>query len=822
MSEKYRPNELLLLQLRFLHAEEQVVGSNQPLPLTDPQQVLVVYNGQLDIFAVPWRDDQPVGARTYLFSLMPGDAAFGMISAENINLVAVGSPNTKILHTPLATITSLLADTAFNQAAQALVERWVTVFTRRLALKLPPENCLKLENQARLVFEKTQAVSAQNALVWVRHLKGHAHFMGDQTTPHLNGKAWWPLTRHGWIELAPPAELLTADTQTLFKQHALWANLHAFHAVCLNVIAQQMTAERALVRERMHKTVAADTLATQQALATLATPLTTKGQHKPAASSSSLPPLLIAIQLVLADLGRHVEPPENWPELLQSADVMSALAVAMNVQQREVLLRQAWWRVDHGPLLGYCKARKRSVALLPNARGNYYLVDGLTQERERVSAETAASLSDFATMFYPALPARELGWRDLLTVGLKGQRREMLTNVAAGLLVALIGLVLPFATGILFDVIVPAGDIAILWQFGLAFLVTVLAAGAFRVVQSLTLLRIQGKMNLAIDASVWQRLLELPPNFFRQFNTGDLGSRAMGISVIQQTLSGSVLATLLSAVFAIVTAALLFYYDPVLALWAILLAAIGLFALGITAFAQLKHEGAALEAEGKLTGSVLQLITGISKFRAAGAEKRAFALWAESFAQARLFRVLSRRIAVRYTVFQSAYNVFLLITLFVLVVYGQARFLTLGTFLAFQVAFGQFMGSVLGIGRILSQILRIVPIYQRAKPILQTLPETQTQTGTPPVLTGQIELNNVTFRYSGAAEPVLRNVSLHAEAGEFIAIVGPSGSGKSTLIRLLLGFEKPSEGNLFFDSHDLTTLNQKAVRRQMGVVLQNG
>ena len=92
----------------------------------------------------------------------------------------------------------------------------------------------------------------------------------------------------------------------------------------------------------------------------------------------------------------------------------------------------------------------------------------------------------------------------------------------------------------------------------------------------------------------------------------------------------------------------------------------------------------------------------------------------------------------------------------------------------------------------------------------------------PGELSGAVEFSRLTFRYGPGGPPVLDNVSLRIAQGEYVAIVGPSGSGKSSLFRLLLGFERPESGAVFLDGKALDTLDISAVRRQLGVVLQNG
>jgi ABC-type bacteriocin/lantibiotic exporter with double-glycine peptidase domain len=114
-----------------------------------------------------------------------------------------------------------------------------------------------------------------------------------------------------------------------------------------------------------------------------------------------------------------------------------------------------------------------------------------------------------------------------------------------------------------------------------------------------------------------------------------------------------------------------------------------------------------------------------------------------------------------------------------------------------------------------------VPIYERLKPILQTLPEVDEQKTYPGELSGSIEVNHVSFRYDKDGPPILDDVTFSVKSGEFVALVGPSGSGKSTLLRHLLGFESPDSGAIYYDGLALTEVDLRAVRQQIGVVLQH-
>jgi ABC-type bacteriocin/lantibiotic exporter with double-glycine peptidase domain len=115
----------------------------------------------------------------------------------------------------------------------------------------------------------------------------------------------------------------------------------------------------------------------------------------------------------------------------------------------------------------------------------------------------------------------------------------------------------------------------------------------------------------------------------------------------------------------------------------------------------------------------------------------------------------------------------------------------------------------------------VLPMFEQLEPILRERPEVRGGSAQPGVLTGAVEARDLTFRYTDDGPLVLDGVSFEARAGEFVAIVGASGCGKSTLLRLLIGFERPTAGEVRYDGQDLAALDQSAVRRQCGVVLQN-
>ena len=276
------------------------------------------------------------------------------------------------------------------------------------------------------------------------------------------------------------------------------------------------------------------------------------------------------------------------------------------------------------------------------------------------------------------------------------------------------------------------------------------------------------------------RLLSLPVPFFRDYASGDLATRAMGINTISQMVTGASLSSLLSGAFSFFSIAVIFYYNVQLGLIATAMAVI---IIGVTiagGYVQLRYQRRETEIVGKVSSLVLQLLDGIAKVRIAGAEMRAFAIWAGHYSAQKAYAAKAQSAANAVLVFNSAAGVLASLTVFAAVAFILGDTVSTGEFVAFNTAFTQFLFASAGITTAFTTIFQAAPFYERAKPILRTLPEVDTEKPDPGELTGLVELNHVSFRYDPDGPLVLDDISLRAEPGEFIAIVGPSGAGKSS------------------------------------------
>ena len=360
-------------------------------------------------------------------------------------------------------------------------------------------------------------------------------------------------------------------------------------------------------------------------------------------------------------------------------------------------------------------------------------------------------------------------------------------------------------------------------------MIAALATGLFQLTQGLSLLRLETASDASTQAAVWDRLLNLPVSFFRQYTTGDLQSRVSSISTIRRQLGGRTLINLITSLFALFYLGQLFYYSFKLALVVLAVAVVTIAFTTISGAILLRKVRPQLELQGNIFGITVQLINGISKLHIAGAQERAFACWSKNYSRQIKLELSTQQVEDAVEVFNTVMPTLTNGILFWLTIslLQEAQTsgtigLSLGTFLAFNTASGNFINGATNLSNTVTEVLQVIPQWKRTQPILAAIPEVNLSKADPGQLMGKIVVDRIRFRYLCDRPLTLDNVSLYANPGEFIALVGASGSGKSTLFRLLLGFDIAEAGSIYYDGQDLSDLDVDAVRRQMGVVLQNG
>jgi len=817
---------LLLARLPEQAGGRLLVGSHKPFMLDEPERVWLIVSGTVDVFAVRLGADGPDGARRHVFRAEAGSALFGMNLkhyGREVGLVAVGSAGTELQPLTWPMVEAFALDPETAAEAADLVRQWAEGLSSGLAqyLALPARGFEALEAGHELALKAGAIARPRRGLLWVSAPLGITRFMGWEELPLMGEDDFLPISEQTWLQAVGPSHLLALDTETFLTQPYARNCLDNFHRMALDLIIWNVQREERAERERLKARAAANQTALRNASALLASVLQPHQSVALLAGYGLEDPLVTACRLVGGAMGIEVRPRPDPLDGQAEAQTLEGIAAASRMRVRQVALREGWWQQDNGPLLAFGAEDQRPVALLSVSPGRYVLHDPSARSETPLTAAVAAALNSRAYAFYCPLPDEPLrGWWAVLRFGLRGARRDLWTVLLMGVAGGALGILPPLALGWLFNTVIPLNERSLLVLVAAALVCSAIAAALLQITRGVAILRIESRLDATLQAAVWDRLLKLPMPFFRAYTAGDLSSRALGIGAIRGAVSGSVVLSILSGVFSLFNFALLFFISAPLALLAtglVLVAVVATVAVSATQTAPLRGLS---DVEGRISGLVLQLITGISKLRIAGVEARAFAFWAREYSAQRRLALRVREINNRLLVFNAAFTVLALLVLFAAA--GERSLgLNSGAFAAFVAAFNQFLGAGLLLSSAVTSLLRIVPSYERTLPILYTAPEVSATKADPGVLFGEIEISRVNFRYTAKAPLVLDNISLHVRRGEFVALVGASGSGKSTLLRLLLGFEQPDSGGVFYDGQNLNGLDLRAVRRQLGVVLQS-
>ncbi len=813
---KATPPELPVLETREMER-------TAPLRLHDPDAVWQIEKGAIDIFMAFALPNGAEGSRTHFVRLEAGQMMGpfpGRGQPGDVIFVAVGATGTTLKRISLQALREHSKSGGGASLAAEQAESWTRIAAMRIKGGNFPVQIEDLEPNATSLVSNNVGLRSEKQFLWVRHQSGKSLFESLPALEIHPGR-FLPVPPCSWIEPIEQSEITTQSTGAILAGGGFWEAMEAFQELtdtwARTALAQSAETERG----RMQAKAAAERGAIAGAVANLSSLLDT--EPRPAAAQSlQNDPLVAAFTLIGEILHLPIKVPAGFTQPKRFRDPLAAIAKASRVRLRRVVLNGEWWKQDSGPILAHRVEGGKAVALLPTSPTSYVLVDPVERTRTEVNADTAQEIQPVAYTFSRPFPEAAISVGRLLKFGFHNTQKDVAMMLVLGFAGGALGMLYPLMTGIVFDSIIPSAARKELFYVAGALLVGGLAGVVFDVIRGLAILRFEAKSDAVVQGAVWDRLLSLPLPFFRNYTAGDLADRANGINALRAIASGAVLNSVLSSLFSLFSFGLLFYYSVPLALIATALVAIYVAISVSVSLYGLKYQRPIYDLQGKISGQVLQFITGITKLRVAGAEVHAYAVWARGFSQQKKLDISTAAIFRHFGAFGEFYPTITMICLFLGIVALSGENVSTGRFLAFSAAFSTFLSAMLDLSHGLISLLHAVPIYERAKPILVALPEVSEAKADPGDLRGRIELSRVSFRYKADGPWILRDINLQINPGQFVAIVGPSGSGKSTLIRLLLGFDRPEAGTISYDGMELSGLDIQSLRKQLGVVLQNG
>ncbi|MCL2820359.1 MAG: ATP-binding cassette domain-containing protein [Oscillospiraceae bacterium] len=509
--------------------------------------------------------------------------------------------------------------------------------------------------------------------------------------------------------------------------------------------------------------------------------------------------------------------PEVPPELTDPEARIEYMLRPSGAMRRRVELKGQWWKDSVDPFFG-CTIDGDPVAILPSKSGGYTYRDK-DGKKIKVNKETAKNIGEDAFCFYKPFALKKLRLIDFALFMIKNVRiPDFVYVLIISLIVALLGLTSPYVQSQLYGTVIPSGIKTNILAVGFLLAGTAIGSILFGLAQSLVLTRFS-TLFIRVQNAAMMRVLSLPVTFFKDYAAGEVASRMGSLTSLCQTISNTFMSTGLTAVFSLVFLFQMQYYAPSMVAPAFLVILTMLTVSILTTVLNMKISRKRMNASAKLSALLFALISGIQKIKLTGAQKRAFAKWAANCKEIGCL-TYSPPIFLRLL---EPINLIISLGGGILMYYvAGASGIGTADYLAFMAAYGSMSGAIMMLSGLAHTFTDIRVNLEMVRPIMECEPEVHENKKQLTSLSGMMEMNNVSFRYREDGPLILDNINLKIRPGEYVAIVGKTGCGKSTLLRLLLGFETPETGDIYYDGHSLSSLDLRALRQCIGVDLQNG
>ncbi len=393
----------------------------------------------------------------------------------------------------------------------------------------------------------------------------------------------------------------------------------------------------------------------------------------------------------------------------------------------------------------------------------------------------------------------------------------------------LLGLIVPTFNTFITNYALPDRDFSMLIQLSFILIFSGIVRVSLEWTQNRFIQIAQQKGSFKTQIASINRLLSLPMQFFRKYTFGDLQLRFFSIDElrveIQNLLEGGLIRASLTSIYIL----FMLRISVKLTFLAIIIALILIIPTVIIGLQTRPLERRQQELEGEAQSRNLEIINSVSKLRLASAEYEASRWWASSYRRIiNIEMILDAKESVSQVLQSIIPNLGYLLIYIVITRLGSEALLdsnniapNLGQLLGFFSAFATFIGAMVSLSDLIVGSFDLPIIFERAKPILKELPEDSQDLYDPGNLSGNIKIENLRYQYNLESPFVLNNLNLSIKSGQFVALTGASGCGKSTIVKILLGFDKVIEGNIYFDGMNLNGLRKDLIRKRIGTVSQN-
>ena len=515
----------------------------------------------------------------------------------------------------------------------------------------------------------------------------------------------------------------------------------------------------------------------------------------------------------------NVKEKETPAKLKELEDILDYQLSSTGIMYREVVLEPGWHRDAMGAMITTLTDGK-IITVLPGTSGGFEYVDPATAQKVKVTTAVEKQIGREAFCFYRPLPQRKLSMLDLFRYA--GECLTTWDYVSYGLamvVITLIGILIPKLNNILMGDVVNYQSHQLLAAVMMFMLCATIGNFLFTIIRELLLNRIRTKLSVNMNAASMMRVLSLPAGFFKNYSAGELNEYLNYMESLCGVMVDSFLSAGITGIFSLVYLTQIFAYAKSLVVPALCVTLLSLLVSVAAASMQMVISKEQMAVQAREKGLLYALISGIQKIRLSGAENCAFSKWAGLYSESARMLYNPPSLIKLNTVLTTAIGLIGSIIMYYVAVKSSV---SVADYYAFNTSYAYISTAFTSLAAVALSVGTIRPIIDLIRPLLDAEPEIEDGKETVTRISGSIEFSHVSFRYGPDLPYILDDLSLTIPARQYVAIVGKTGCGKSTLIRLLLGFEEPTRGSIFFDRKDAKRLDMRSVRKKIGTVMQDG
>lgn len=791
----------------------------------------IIKSGAVNLFCTSIKEDGSYGKRIFIAHFTENDIIFPVSEFEYKNekllLIADAMPGTDMLRVDSDLMNIFKASNDVSHFFHKAFYTWLENISMPLAKDEIPISCKTVtmeeidRNNGIFSFDAHTEFRPAHGIAWVLVKEGFCIICGEEENVLMAEGSIFPLSHKLWMKTLDKSIIELRPASAVFQEDTFRKYMKSFYDSFFKIFLLTNVYRTDSAKSQKELLSELEKKALDSSINKLAA-LCEEKYEKADTSHELLPSVCLAVlKKIGLVMNIKFKLPEKLSALHSGEEAITKVLEYSSVYYRKVSLDKDWFKIEGRSLIGFDAATGNPIGLIYSRNSGYSIYRSENNSIRKISSEDANEIKNSAYEIYPQTSSEKLKFRDILSLTLRDSKPEFAMAILISIAAGTTALAQPYLTGRIFNSIIPHAETFQLIQVMIILLTATLSYALFIACRSFIMLRIKAVSDYNLQAVILGRLLRLPASFFRRYPSGELTQRAMNADTIHELITENAANALLAIFISIPSFILMISYSAELALTGLGFILLFLTIIAFRGFLNRKNHETELRSRSELSAFVIQVITGINKIRLSVSENRVFVKWAGKFSEFAKARTANMRNNNFLIVFNSIYPALMTGIFFYLVGEHWKGILNTGEYLAFSSAFVLFMTGAMFLGAAIPSVFSLKTLYSRIKPILETVPESDENIKSHASVNGKVELRNVSYRYNPDSPLVLNNISIAVNPGEYVAVTGPSGAGKSTIIRILLGFETPESGGVYYNGQDVSIFSKRELRKQIGIVLQN-